>query len=139
MRGSAMSGAFDQAADQHRAAVADRDARFARVRAALRAGGMLARGASAQLATSQGSVELLRGSVRVAYEAPEDRSRWETPAQEPVEWAHVSVRDGLVRVPRAGGSRARAERPRGERSSGGAIDFGWCFAGRFDEPRGAVW
>ena len=36
MRGSAMSGAFDQAADQHRAAVADRDARFARVRAALR-------------------------------------------------------------------------------------------------------
>ena len=31
-----MSGAFDQDADQHRAAVADRDARFARVRAALR-------------------------------------------------------------------------------------------------------
>jgi hypothetical protein len=78
---------------------------------ALASGGLLARRGDesaderARVATAEGAVDVFHGSVRVAYEAPEDLEQWSKPRQATERFVHVSVRSGRasVRAPNGAG------------------------------------
>jgi hypothetical protein len=78
--------------------------------AQLDAGGVVARGSDAapawRVVTTEGELQLERGEVRVAYEAPEDPSAWEPRRDVSRAWVHVSVHDGRAHATRAGQSAA---------------------------------